>query len=198
MSPLVVTGADVARADLDAAELLAQNQMDRLDIVRTRAEKWVGAITAFASLVGIALVLEAPATGDIEMSFLAMAVTLLGLAFVALVFATFRAYQAAYGDPDRIAEISTQPLTGLGARLDTARLAVAQEAQRHLAQGIAAAVWGVSVLALGIVVAWLAPEPSEPPAKNTCLVANGTVVAELSSTEAVKLTAAGTQLRPCA
>ena len=40
-----------SRWDLDAAELLERNEAQRLELIRGRAEKWAGALTALTGLL---------------------------------------------------------------------------------------------------------------------------------------------------
>jgi outer membrane biosynthesis protein TonB len=95
---------------LDAAELLEHNQAHRLELVRSRAEKWTGGLTALTGLLGAVLVGKAPenirAVAAPERAIVGI---LLALALAALVFATYRAYQAAYGDPGRLDQLPHNP-----------------------------------------------------------------------------------------
>ncbi|MDQ3764496.1 MAG: hypothetical protein M3460_23935 [Actinomycetota bacterium] len=104
MKPLAA--GNPSRADLDAAEQLQRNESQRLELVRARAEKWTGGLTALTGLLAAVLVGKAPqniqaTTTPVRVS----AGILLGLALAALVFATYRAYQAAYGDPGRLNQL---------------------------------------------------------------------------------------------
>ena len=58
-----------SRDDLEAAALLDRNEANRLQLVRTRAEKWLGGLTALTGLVTTVLVIKGPqSTADIATS----------------------------------------------------------------------------------------------------------------------------------
>lgn len=159
MRPL--EGGNPSRDDLDAAELLRGNEAHRLELIRSRAEKWVGALTALTALTGAVLIGKTPETiralatpARITSGFL------LALALLALVFATYRAYQAAYGDPGRLDQLSPQPLTGLAERLLTARTTAAHTASTHLRHAAIATLTALTLLTSATAITWYTPATS--------------------------------------
>ena len=99
-------GGDPSHLDLDAAESLDRNETSRLDLVRGRAEKWAGGLTALTGLVGTVLVGKAPENmRGISTPWRIAVSVLLAAALASLVLGTYRAYRAAYGDPGRLDEI---------------------------------------------------------------------------------------------
>jgi hypothetical protein len=180
---------------LDAAELLEHNQAHRLELVRSRAEKWTGGLTALTGLLGAVLVGKAPenirAVAAPERAIVGI---LLALALAALVFATYRAYQAAYGDPGRLDQLPPQPLTGLAERLFTARTTAAHAANTHLRHAATATLTAITLLTAATGITWYAPTNTT----TLCLLIGGKPAAELSTTTlTIRTTTAGITLGPC-
>lgn len=100
--------------DLAAADQLEGNEAGRLDLVRERAEKWIGGISALTGVLGTVLVVKGPETvTEIPVGWRIATAGSLGAALILLAFGTYLAYQAAFGDPGAVEEINPVPLTGL-------------------------------------------------------------------------------------
>jgi hypothetical protein len=180
----VVSGGTASREDLEAAALLDRNEANRLHLVRTRAEKWLGGLTALTGLVATVLVIKGPqSTTDIATSWKIAVGSFIAAALAVLVFGTYRAYQSAYGDPGRLDEVDSQPVTGLARRLATARNQAAAAAQAHLSDAVIATLAAVVLLAVAIGLTWFAP----PAAKHSSL--SPTVTATVTVTVTVTATA---------
>jgi len=194
----IVGGGTPSRDDLEAAALLDRNEANRLQFVRTRAEKWLGGLTALTGLVTTVLVIKGPqSTADIATSWKIAAGSLIALALAALVFGTFRAYQSAYGDPGRLDEVKPQPITGLAVVLANKRNEAAAAAQAHLRHAVYATLAAVALLAVAIGLTWFAPAPKTA-SSSACILVQGTVIAELTSDSVtLKALAPGTELRRC-
>ena len=196
MKPLAA--GDPSRLDLDADEELERNEVGRLELVRGRAEKWAGGLTALTGLLGTVLVGKAPENiRTITTPWRVVVGALLAAALAALVFGTYRAYHAAYGNPGRLDQLSRQPVTGLGERLVTARLTAAKAVGRHLRQAAVAAAVAVGLLALGTGITWFAPTSSSGRPNRVCLLIDGKPVAEVATPITVHSAAPGTTLGPC-
>ena len=195
----VVGGGTASRDDLEAATLLDRNEANRLQLVRTRAEKWLGGLTALTGLVATVLVIKGPqSTADIATSWKIAAGSLIAAALAVLVFGTFRAYQSAYGDPGRLHEVSSQPVTGLAVRLAVARNQAAAAAQAHLRHAVFATLAAVALLATAIGLTWFAPPAPKTASSSVCILVHGNVIAKLASDSVtLKTLSSGTELRPC-
>jgi hypothetical protein len=195
----VVGGGTPSRDDLEAAALLDRNEANRLQLVRTRAEKWLGGLTALTGLVTTVLVIKGPqSTADIATSWKIAVGSLIALALVVLVFGTFRAYQSAYGDPGRLDEVKPQPVTGLAVVLASKRNEAAAAAQAHLRHAAIATLAAVVVLAVAIGLTWFAPPAPKTASGSVCILVRGTVIAELASDSVtLKTLSPGTELRRC-
>lgn len=190
-------GGNPTRADVEAAELLDRNEATRLELVRCRAEKWTGGLTALTGLIGIVLVGRTPQSlRDIETTWRIVVGVLLAIALGTLVFATYRAYQSAYGDPGRLNEVARQSVTGLAERLTTARRQATNAAHDHLRQATIATLAGVALLAVATGITWYAPDGTSSRAQTLCLMVNGKPVAELTG-GTVRSTQTGTTIGPC-
>jgi hypothetical protein len=159
--------------DLDAAEQLQRNESDRLALVRARAEKWIGAIAALTTVLAGALIIKGPddATQMVLGWRVATAATV-GVAIALLVFATYRAYRAAFGEPDSLRGLKPDPLTGLHRRLADAQRAAADSALRDLAIAIHAATAAVGLITAAVAITWFAPTAGIPPHR-LCIDVNG-------------------------
>lgn len=166
----VVSGGNPSRDDLDAATLLDRNEANRLQLVRTRAEKWLGGLTALTGLVTTVLVIKGPQSiADIATSWKIAAGSLIALALAVLVFGTYRAYQSAYGDPGRLDEVKSQPVTGLAVRLAGKRNEAAAAAQTHLRHAVIATLAAVALLAVAIGLTWFAPPAPKAASSSLCI-----------------------------
>ena len=198
-SHAVVGGGTASREDLEAAALLDRNEASRLQLVRTRAEKWLGGLTALTGLVTTVLVIKGPqSTADIATSWKVAVGLLIALALAVLVFATYRAYQSAYGDPGRLDEVNSQPLTGLAVRLADARKKAAADAQAHLRHAVIATLAAIALLALAIGITWFAPPAPKTASSSVCILVQGKVIAKVAADSVtLKTLRPGTELRPC-
>jgi len=186
--------------DLDAEAQLQQNEDARLQLVRARAEKWIGAIGALTGVLATALVIKGPDDATrLAVGWRVAAAVALGVAISLLAFATYRAYRAAFGQPDALSEIRTIPLTGLHNRLRKARKATADDALRDLGDAMQAVFAAIALIAGAVAITWFAPtDTAAKPTGTLCIYAGGELVARLSATSiAVNTTAAGTTIRPC-
>lgn len=184
---------------MEASALLDRNEANRLQLVRTRAEKWLGGLTALTGLVGAVLVIKGPqSTADIATSWRAAVGLLIAAALACLMFGTYRAYQSAYGDPDRLDEVNTQPLTGLAGRLAKARKRAAKDAQAHFRHAVIATLAAVALLATAIGITWFAPAPPTRGASSVCILVNGKMIAKFAGDSvALRSLSPGTELRRC-
>ena len=196
---VVIGGGTASRDDLETAALLARNEASRLQLVRTRAEKWLGGLTALTGLVTTVLVIKGPqSTADIATSWKIAVGSLIALALAVLVFGTYLAYQSAYGDPGRLDEIKSQPVTGLAVRLARKRKAAAAAAQADLRHAVIATLAAVALLAVAIGLTWFAPTAPKTASSSVCILIHGKVIAELASDSVtLKTLAPGTELRSC-
>jgi hypothetical protein len=197
-NPHVIGGGTANRDDLEAAALLDRNEANRLQLVRTRAEKWLGGLAALTGLVGAALVIRgSQSTADIATSWKVAVGLLIAAALALLVFGTYRAYQSAYGDPGRLDEVNPQPLTGLAVRLAAARNKAAADAQAHLSHAVIATLAAVVLLATAIAITWFSPAPNTAPG-SVCILVDGKMIAKLASDSvALKTLSPETELRAC-
>lgn len=196
MRPLA--SGNPSRPDLDAAELLDRNETHRLELVRRRAEKWAGGLTALTGLLGAVLVGRAPQNiRAVATPGRATAGIFLAVALAALLFATYRAYQAAYGDPGRLDQLPRQPLSGLAERLTAARYTAAQAAGTHLRQAATVTPAAVALLTAATGITWFAPTSTAHPT-TLCVFVGGKSAVELSATTAtVRATTPGVTVGPC-
>jgi len=184
--------------DLDAAEQLQRNDGDRLALVRARAEKWIGAIAALTTVLAGALVIKGrdDAAGMILGWRIAAAATI-GVAIALLAFATYRAYRAAFGEPDALHELTPIPLTGLHRRLTRAQRVAAAAALGDLAIAIRAATAGIGLIAAAAAITWCAPTTSTTPHR-VCIRVDGQLVARLvADSVSVQEMPHSTTIAPC-
>ena len=195
----VVSGGTASRDDLEAFALLDRNEANRLQLVRTRAEKWLGGVTALIGLVGAVLVIKGPqSTADIATSWRAAVGLLIAAALAFLVFGTYRAYQSAYGDPGRLDEVDIQPLTGLAGRLAETRQKAAKAAQTHLRHAVIATLAAVALLATAIGGIWFAPAAPTRAASSVCILVDGKMIAKFAGDSvALRSLSPGAELRSC-
>lgn len=195
----VVGGGTPSRDDLEASALLDRNEASRLQLVRTRAEKWLGGLTALTGLITTVLVIKGPQpTADIATSWKITVGLLIAMALAVLVLGTYRAYQSAYGDPRRLDEMNPQPVTGLAVRFAAARNKAAADAQAHLSHAVIATLAAVTLLAAAIGITWFAPPAPKTASSSVCILVHGKMVAKLASDSVtLKTLSPGTELRPC-
>jgi hypothetical protein len=198
-STRVVGGGNASRKDHEAAAVLEQNEINRLQLVRTRAEKWLGGLTALTGLLGTVLIIKGPqSTTDISMPWRLAVGLLIALALALLLFGAYRAYQSAYGDPGHLDQMRAQPLTGLAGRLTTARRHAAAAAQAHLRDAVIATLAAIVLLAMAIGITWFAPVGGKANPNSTCLVVGGEKIAELDGDSVtIRTLSSGTKLRHC-
>lgn len=184
--------------DLDAAEQLQRNEHDRLRLVRARAEKWIGAIAALTAVLGSALIIKGPDDATkLNLTWRIAAAAALGAAIVLLAFATYRAYRAAFGQPDALQQLTPIPMTGLHQRLTQARRAAADSALSDLAAAIRAAFAAVALIAGAVAITWFSPTPSTPPG-SLCIYADDHLIARLDAAAiSVKDISANTTIKSC-
>lgn len=185
--------------DLDAAERLEHNESGRLELVRARAEKWIGGISALGALLGTVLVVKGRDTiTGVVLSWQITAAAILAGALVLLAYGTYRAYQAAFGAPGALEEINPIPITGLHIRLLDARRKAASKASVHVAAAIKSVFAAIALIAVAIAITWFAPSPAATSKRGICVYANGRLVVRLPGPSvAVEQSVAGTDIGPC-
>jgi hypothetical protein len=188
--------------DLDAAEQLQHNEDARLQLVRARAEKWIAGVGALTAVLATALVIKGPDDATqitLGWRIATAAAIAIAAAIALLALATYRAYQAAFGQPDTLREIKTIPLTGLHNRLTQARRDAADDALRDLGAAVRAVFAAIALIAAAVATTWFAPtDTTAKSAGSVCIYARGQLVARLSaSIIAVKDIAVGTTIKPC-
>ena len=195
----VIGGVDATPEDLEAQSTLHTNDLNRIRIVRTRAEKWLGGITALTGILTTALVIKGPqSTTDLTPPWRVMVGVLMLLALTELGFGIYRAYQSAYGDPNKLDTMPVQPISTLARRLREARADSADKALQKLASAIRATVIGVGLLTVAIGTTWFAPATAASKDGSVCLTVNGAKVAELPGKSITITTLAkGAAVTPC-
>jgi hypothetical protein len=185
--------------DLQAVQQLERNEAGRLELVRARAEKWIGGVSALGGVLGTVLVVKGrDSVENITWGWRLAAAIGLALALVALAYATYRAYQAAFGSPGTLAEIETVPLAGLHRRLIEARRLTADEALSHLAVAVKTAVFVAITLIAAAVGITFAPTVTRPSEKSVCVYDNGRLLVEVASPAlAIRQMVQGTRVGPC-
>jgi hypothetical protein len=171
--------------------------VDPLQLVRGRAEKWIGGIGALTGVLA-----KTPHSSSKAQTTPPRDARLANRhrhRDRAARVATYRAYQAAFGQPDILREIKTIPLTGLHNRLTQARRDAADDALRDLGAAVRAVFAAIALIAAAVAITWFAPtDTTAKPAGSVCIYARGQLVARLSaSIIAVKDIAAGTTIKPC-
>jgi hypothetical protein len=162
--------------DHEAAKLLDRNDAARLELVRGHAEKWVGGLTALTGLLGTVLIHKGPqSVSDIPIAWRVVVAALVGVALGLLAFATFRAYQSAYGDPGRLETVARVPLQGLHDRVEDKRKEAAEKAQAHLKHAVVATFVGIVALAVGVGATWFAPTDGSS-SKTVCVLVDEKVI----------------------
>lgn len=186
--------------DFDASEQLERNEAGRLQLVRTRAEKWIGGISALAGALGTVLVLKGRDTvTEVTVEARIAAAVVLALALGLLAYGIYRAYHAAFGAPGALAEIDLIPLTGLHDRLIRARHHAATTALRDLAAAVQSVFVAIALVAVGVGITWFAPtETPTATDKTICVFSDDRLVARLAGdSAAIKESMAGSTVGPC-
>lgn len=169
-----------ALEDFAAFDQLEKNEDERLDTVRGRAEKWLGAITGITGLVSTVLIIEGPDSArDLTTHARYFTAGFLAVALLSLAYATYKAYSAAYGEPGEFHEIATDEIAGLARRL---RLERRNRSKAVLASTRIALEWtavGLFLLLAGVGITWFGPTGGSPGEKTRCILIEGEVVAEL-------------------
>lgn len=197
MTPLAPVGAgNPDPLDFEALEQLQHNEETRLQLVRSRAEKWIGGISALTAVLAIALVIKGPDDATkIMLGWRIAAAVALGFAIALLALGTYRAYRAAYGQPNALGEISPNPLTGLHDRLIEARKAAANDALEDLGNAIRAVLAAVALIAAAVAITWFATTPPG----SVCVYAHGQLVGRLKTDVTIETNMSpGTTIYPCA
>lgn len=191
-----VGAGDPDPRDLDAVEALQRNEDARLELVRARAEKWIAGVGGLSGVLATGLVIKGPDDATrVVLGWRIVAAGLIGLAVGLLAYATFRAYRAAFGEPDALREMSAVPVDGAAARLSRARREAADAALGDLATAIRGALSAVALIVMAVAITWFA----SPAADSTvCLFAQGKLHARVDgSIVAVRALSAGITLEPC-
>lgn len=195
-----LSAGNPSRFDLDAADELTGNEAGRLALVRARAEKWVGGITALTGLLATVLVVKGPdSVTALTTGSKAAVGALLAAGLLLLAYATYKAYTAAFGAPGDLVEISANPIDGLAVRLTDARRTAATGALTGMRNAVTATFIAVGCVAGAVAVSWFAPtNPTADTSRHVCVMANGTVVAKFPGNNvAVSAVEPGTSIGPC-
>lgn len=200
MSPLQPLAAGVPDPlDLDANDEIERNEAGRLNIVRARAQHWIGGISALSGVLGTVLIVKGRESfTQITLGWRITIGAALAVALILLALATYCSYRAAFGSPDALAEIDPVPLTGLHARLLEARRDAATNALQDLSNAIRAVFAAVSVITLGVGITWFAPSGPPPSKSVVCIYSNGARLVQLSGESvAVRQSSPGASIGPC-
>jgi Na+/melibiose symporter-like transporter len=192
---------DASRLDHEALAQLEVNDAERLTMVRGRAQKWIGGLTALTGLLGTVLVLKGPGqAAGIPMGWRIIVAVLVALSMVLLAWATFNAYRGAYGDPGKLDEVDRNPVKGLHERLASARLEVAEKAQQRLRAAVVLTFLGIGAIVAATALTWFVPPAGmgDSPGGHTCITAGGETIATVAAeTLPVVSLASGVALVPC-
>jgi len=186
--------------DLDAARQLDDNKLQRLDLVRERAQKWIAGTTALSGALGGVLVVKGrDNVAQMPTAWRAVTAATLAGALALLLAGTFLANRAAYGRPGSLDELSPIPLGGLHSRLIEARGTAADKALDDVAAAVKTVAAALALVAFSVGITWFAPSRSATPNKTVCLYYEGRLVAELATeSAALKRAAVGATVGPCA
>lgn len=166
--------------DVDALAVLDANDAERLRIVRSRAEKWLGGLTALTGLLATVLIVKGPDTvTDLSVGWRAGVAASIAAALAGLAYATWCAYASAFGDPTTLDSIDRSPVTGLAGRLAQARRAAATRAQQQMVHALVATFVGIALLVAAVALTWFAPTTAEAGTGSTCLLSGQEVLAQL-------------------
>jgi hypothetical protein len=201
VTPTAPVGAgDPDRLDLEAAEQLQRNETDRLKLVRVRAEKWIAGVSALTAVLSTALVIKGREDiTQIAVGGRIIAALALAAAIALLALATYRAYQAAFGEPDTLRQIKPVPLTGLHNRLHAARRQAADDALKQLGHAVRLVFTAVALIAVAVSVTWFAPTTNDAkPHGSLCIYAKAQLIARVhADSVTLKEIPAGTAIKPC-
>jgi len=163
MTTRPVGAGDPDPQDLAAFEQLERNDETRLELVRSRAEKWTGGIGALTGVLATALIAKGQTDATkLPLGWRVATAILIATAITLLITATYQAYTAAYDKPGALKQISEIPLEGLHNRLTTARTAAAQEAQSTLRHAIHNTLAAIALLTATVAITWFAPAQKSP------------------------------------
>jgi hypothetical protein len=197
--PLIPTGSfRVDPLDLAAVSELDEAEKTRVATIRARAEKWIAGLTALMGLFATVLLVKGPESVTKLEGWAKFLIALaFGTALVLLILATRAAYSAAFGDPTAPENMARQPLVGVHARLLRRRRVVESKARRSLGTALTQTTWAVVFLAIGVAIAWFAPE-KQPSGGSVCLKdANGVLVAKIPSTTVTLESGESLTVEPC-
>jgi hypothetical protein len=193
MTARPVGAGDPNPQDLDAFEQLERNDQTRLELVRSRAEKWTGGIGALTGVLATALIAKGQTDAtQLPLGWRIATAILIAAAISLLISATYRAYTAAYDTPGALEQISEIPLEGLHDRLQNARTGAATQAQTTLRHAIHATLTAIALLAAAVAITWFAPAKTSPGTPQHLCVTNPTGRSHANSTSPPQLT-----LTPC-
>ena len=190
-------GPKVTRADFEASAQLRRNSEQRLVIVRSRAEKWTGALTALFGALGAVLFLQGPDNAtSLTIPFRIVVGALMAVSFGLLAFAIHRSFRAAYGGTT-LEELDAREIDGLAEKVARATKTNARRAQADLRHAATAVAGALAALVVAIAITWFAPA-TDGSTGAVCISINGQRVAELpgSSIEVSEL-APGATISPC-
>jgi hypothetical protein len=194
-----IGGGTIDPLDRRAHDELLKSSEARVKTMRTRAEKWIGGLTALTGLLAIVYVLKGPESiSGFSIGWKLALAGLSALSLVALAGATYKAYSSAFGDVVNAEGISPHPVDGLHRRLFQARLTAETKAKEQLSDAVSFAFVGLFLAAAAITLSWFAPAGGEDD-KAVCIVdAGGSQVARFpGSTIEVESLGEGVTIRSC-
>jgi hypothetical protein len=168
--------APVGGGRIDPLDRLALSELmkasdARVITARSRAEKWIGALTAFTGLLGIVFVLKGPeSVSDLQTGWKVAILLAFAIALTFLASATRRAYTAAFGSSSSPETTSPAPVEGLHDRLFEARRQAEASAKGNLSSAVLRAFIGIAFAAMGIGISWFATQEPAKAGEFTCIV----------------------------
>jgi multidrug efflux pump subunit AcrB len=181
-----VGAGDPDPEDLDAFDQLERNDETRLELVRSRAEKWTGGIGALTGVLATALIAKGQTDATkLPLGWRIATAILIGTAIALLIAATYQAYTAAYDKPGALKQIKEIPLEDLHDRLRKARTAAATEAQNTLRGAVRNTLAAIALLAAAVAITWFAPAQKSPSSsQRLCITSNNPTATSNSNTGA--------------
>jgi hypothetical protein len=166
-------------SDFEALAEVEKASDSRVTIIRERAEKWIGGLTALTGLLGTVLVVKGP---DAVTKFdtadrVAIAVGFVG-ALLLLGAGVYYAYSAAFGNAFHPPEFDMGTIIGLHDRVIDARVVAEHDAKKALRDALRSTLGGVALLAVTVGYTWFAPVLASD-TKATCVYSGGTQVAKV-------------------
>lgn len=179
-----VGAGDPDPQDLDALDQLDRNDQTRLELVRSRAEKWTGGIGALTGVLATALIAKGQTDAtQLPLGWRIATAILIATAIALLMTATYQAYTAAYDKPGALKQIRPIPLEGLHSRLEGARTAAAEQAQTTLKRAIHNTLAAITLLILAVGITWFAPGHQSPRSpQRLCVTTNNSRTPSNSAT----------------